>query len=168
MKSTDLLPRTTIGACHVPASYVTACEPLAINARKLRRSGKPELGNTFFFLVGRFPDFSRSGKGGGRAIAIILRIGRFRRGSGDGNGRGRGVVSSAGGRVGATMTKYRAPFSSELDRPSGMNVWDVNRCLSSILTGKIPSIRSEESVEVGGRSSLGEQTNIFITSFAGF
>jgi hypothetical protein len=66
------------------------------------------------------------------------------------------------------MTKYRASFSSASDKPSGMKVWEVNGCLSSILTGKSPCIWSDELVELDGRSSLGEQTNMFITRFAGF
>src|SRR5690242_6034073 len=104
-------PMTIIGACHVPAPYVTAWSPRATNARRFFRSGSP---GPFGRAEGC--SFSNCGVGGldsveygaGRArakMSLKLRL-RSTRGVGYGGGRPMWRFEALAGRVGATMTRY--------------------------------------------------------------
>lgn len=99
-------PSAAIGACQVPAPYVTACSAVAINARNRRMSGRPRPGSL------RLP-----------ACGFV-----------DGEvGTGRFLSASLGGRLGATMTRYRLAGLAE----RGMNVCVVYGWRSSTVTGNI-------------------------------
>ncbi|KAL8964084.1 MAG: hypothetical protein Q9197_007015, partial [Variospora fuerteventurae] len=112
-----------IGACHVPAPYVTACPACAQNARVLSRSGGPSCWNG---------------------------------------------LSGVGGRVGATMTRYRASLSpkeeeeeaKEEGKECGIKVCVVYGCLSST------SMSNNNDLPLL-HNARGKQLNMFMAGFEG-